>query len=46
MTVRLSGIRKSYGNVDVIHGAALAIHTGAFVVLAGPAGRARPTSRD
>lgn len=43
MTVRLSGIRKSYGNVDVIYGVDLDIHKGEFVVFVGPSGCGKST---
>ena len=39
--VRLRGIKKSYGKVDVIHGIDLDIEPGEFVVLSGRRAAAR-----
>ena len=36
--VSLRGIRKSYGNVEVVHGVDLDIKSGEFVVFVGPSG--------
>ncbi|WP_420962921.1 ABC transporter ATP-binding protein [Brucella sp. IR073] len=41
--VVLKNIRKSFGNVDVIHGVDLAIDEGSFVVFVGPSGCGKST---
>ena len=42
-SVSLSNIKKSYGNVDVIHGVDLEIRDGEFIVLVGPSGCGKST---
>jgi multiple sugar transport system ATP-binding protein len=41
--VTLSRVRKSYGALDIIHGADLGIRDGEFVVLVGPSGCGKST---
>ncbi|WP_306119822.1 MULTISPECIES: sn-glycerol-3-phosphate ABC transporter ATP-binding protein UgpC [unclassified Roseitalea] len=41
--VGIAGVRKSYGNVEVIHGIDVEIHDGEFVVLVGPSGCGKST---
>ena len=41
--VKLEGIRKSYGQLEVIHGVDLAIGEGEFTVLVGPSGCGKST---
>jgi multiple sugar transport system ATP-binding protein len=41
--VTLSRVQKSYGALDIIHGADLGIHDGEFVVLVGPSGCGKST---
>ena len=41
--VSLRGIRKSYGNVEVVHGVDLDIKSGEFVVFVGPSGCGKST---
>src|SRR3954462_8788759 len=42
-SVGLRGVRKSYGDVEVIHGIDLDIEDGSFVVLLGPSGCGKST---
>jgi sn-glycerol 3-phosphate transport system ATP-binding protein len=42
-TVTLSGVRKKYGQLEVIHGVDLQIADGEFVVLVGPSGCGKST---
>ncbi len=42
-TLEFRQVRKSYGNVDVIHGVDLSIHDGEFVVIVGPSGCGKST---
>ncbi len=41
--LQLSGIRKSFGSLDIIHGIDLAIPEGAFTVFVGPSGCGKST---
>jgi sn-glycerol 3-phosphate transport system ATP-binding protein len=41
--VTLSGVRKSYGELEVIHGVDLDIRDGEFVVIVGPSGCGKST---
>jgi sn-glycerol 3-phosphate transport system ATP-binding protein len=41
--VEFKGVKKSYGNVDVIHGVNLNIADGEFVVIVGPSGCGKST---
>jgi len=41
--VSVSGVRKNYGNVEVIHGVDITIGDGEFVVLVGPSGCGKST---
>ena len=41
--VELSGIRKSFGPVEVLHGVDLTIHSGEHVVIFGPSGSGKST---
>ncbi|WP_082477320.1 ABC transporter ATP-binding protein [Rhizobium sp. Leaf371] len=41
--VRLSGVRKSFGSLDIIHGIDLTIPEGAFTVFVGPSGCGKST---
>ncbi|PYE42959.1 carbohydrate ABC transporter ATP-binding protein (CUT1 family) [Rhizobium sp. PP-F2F-G20b] len=41
--VRLSGVRKSFGSLDIIHGIDLSIPEGAFTVFVGPSGCGKST---
>ena len=41
--VTISDVRKSYGEVEVIHGISVPIHDGEFVVLVGPSGCGKST---
>ncbi|NSY99280.1 ABC transporter ATP-binding protein [Agrobacterium tumefaciens] len=41
--VQLSGIRKSFGSLDIIHGIDLSIPEGAFMVFVGPSGCGKST---
>jgi ABC-type Fe3+/spermidine/putrescine transport system ATPase subunit len=42
-TVELNGIRKSFGNVEVLHGISLTVRSGEFVSLLGPSGCGKTT---
>ncbi len=42
-SVQISDIRKSFGNVDVIHGVSADIQDGEFVILVGPSGCGKST---
>ncbi len=42
-TLEFKQVRKSYGNVDVIHGVDLTIRDGEFVVIVGPSGCGKST---
>ena len=42
-TLELKDIRKSYGNLEVIHGVSLDIAEGEFVVFVGPSGCGKST---
>jgi lactose/L-arabinose transport system ATP-binding protein len=41
--VQLSGVRKSFGAVDIIHGVDLSVASGEFVVFVGPSGCGKST---
>ena len=41
--VEFKQVKKSYGNVDVIHGVDLTIADGEFVVIVGPSGCGKST---
>jgi alpha-glucoside transport system ATP-binding protein len=41
--IRLEGLRKAYGKVDVIHGVDLEIKEGEFIVFVGPSGCGKST---
>ncbi|TIU13677.1 MAG: ABC transporter ATP-binding protein, partial [Mesorhizobium sp.] len=41
--VHLEGIRKAYGNLDILHGIDLDIAHGEFVVFVGPSGSGKST---
>ncbi len=43
VVVRLEGIRKSFGSVEVLHGIDLTVHTGEHVVIFGPSGSGKST---
>ncbi|TPW29025.1 ABC transporter ATP-binding protein [Pararhizobium mangrovi] len=42
-TIDIDGVRKRFGNVDVLHGVDLTIADGEFVVLVGPSGCGKST---
>jgi multiple sugar transport system ATP-binding protein len=42
-SVTIENVRKSYGNMEVVHGVSLDIPDGAFVVLLGPSGCGKST---
>ncbi|MEP7282817.1 MAG: ABC transporter ATP-binding protein, partial [Rubrivivax sp.] len=41
--VELQGVRKAYGNVEVIHGVDLEVREGEFAVFVGPSGCGKST---
>jgi sn-glycerol 3-phosphate transport system ATP-binding protein len=41
--IRLTGVRKSYGRTEVVHGVDLDVAAGAFVVILGPSGCGKST---
>jgi alpha-glucoside transport system ATP-binding protein len=41
--LKLEGLKKSYGAVDVIHGVDLEIRQGEFIVFVGPSGCGKST---
>jgi ABC-type sugar transport system ATPase subunit len=41
--VRLDGVRKTYGNLEVVHGIDLEVRSGEFMVLVGPSGCGKST---
>src|SRR6478672_1105281 len=43
VVVRLAGIRKSFGQTEVLHGVDLTVHTGEHVVIFGPSGSGKST---
>src|SRR3954471_23550220 len=43
VVVELSGIRKSFGSTEVLHGVDLTIHAGEHVVIFGPSGSGKST---
>ena len=43
VVVRLEGIRKSFGQTEVLHGVDLTVHTGEHVVIFGPSGSGKST---
>ncbi|MEP6812851.1 MAG: amino acid ABC transporter ATP-binding protein [Actinomycetota bacterium] len=43
VVVRLTGIKKSFGAVEVLHGVDLTVHTGEHVVIFGPSGSGKST---
>ncbi len=42
-TVNVSGVRKHYGSLEILHGLSLAIRDGEFLVLVGPSGCGKST---
>src|SRR5215510_1574700 len=42
-SVTLSGVRKSFGSTEVLHGVDIAIEDGEFCVLVGPSGCGKST---
>ena len=42
--IGLKDVRKAYGDVEVIHGIDLDIHSGKFVVFVGPSGCGKSSS--
>jgi multiple sugar transport system ATP-binding protein len=42
-SVQLSGVRKAFGRVEVVHGVDISIRDGEFVVLVGPSGCGKST---
>jgi ABC-type sugar transport system ATPase subunit len=41
--IRLAGVRKSYGKLEVIHGVDVEIADGEFIVIVGPSGCGKST---
>jgi multiple sugar transport system ATP-binding protein len=42
-SVEIANVRKSYGDVEVVHGVSIAIEDGEFVILVGPSGCGKST---
>jgi multiple sugar transport system ATP-binding protein len=42
-SVRISNVRKSCGNVEIVHGVSIDIEDGEFVILVGPSGCGKST---
>ena len=42
-TVEISGLRKAYGPIEVVHGVDIAVRDGEFMVLVGPSGCGKST---
>src|SRR5215467_4956089 len=43
VVVQLTGIRKSFGSTEVLHGVDLTVHAGEHVVIFGPSGSGKST---